>query len=104
MIRDRIWTIRSDVYSFGVVVYEVYTFGSFPFDAIEDDSEFLQMLTASAGVGAPERLAAALALPRAAGAELSTLSRQCICSDPHGRPLVGKLIETTRPTWPGADE
>lgn len=106
------FTSASDVFAFGVLAFEIFTFGCFPFDAIADDSQYLELLTGTIGGQKVETQLEALHRPLAlqikavlvkhgvqAGAPpplISTLLEDCLYRDPLQRPTFAELVQRTR--------
>lgn len=106
------FTSASDVFAFGVLAFEMFTFGGFPFDAIADDSRYLELLTGVISghkvqtelepLHRPLMLQINTALAKygvPAGAPpplISTLLEDCLYRDPVQRPTFEQLAQRTR--------
>jgi abelson tyrosine-protein kinase 1 len=93
------WTSAADCYSFGVVVFEMFTFGEFPFSDIESDADFIAVLRGSGPIHPLllEQVAAALARHGAPVPPLVTeLVVRCMVRDPGNRPTFDELAHLTR--------
>ena len=106
------FTSASDVFAFGVLAFEMFTFGGFPFVAIADDNQYLELLTGTIGgqkvETQPEALHRPLMLqirkvltkhgvPQGAPPPLiSTLLEDCLYREPEHRPTFTELVQRTR--------
>jgi serine/threonine protein kinase len=92
------WTSAADCYSFGVVVCEMFTFGGFPFDHIEDDAVFIEILAGAAPIH-PLLLAQVAAALARHGAPVPPLVvelvQRCTARDPSSRPSFEELARLT---------
>ena len=81
---DRAWTPRSDVYSFGVLIFEIYSFGGFPFDAV-DDADFIPLLMDRTGQELYTKLDPELSPDAPMMPVMRGLFQRCLKRDPHAR-------------------
>jgi serine/threonine protein kinase len=92
------WTTASDCYSFGVVVFECFTFGSFPFDGIDDDTAFIATLVGTAPLY-PLLLAQTCSVLAKYGATIPPLIHQlitmCTARNASLRPSFSELVRLT---------
>ena len=82
------------MYSFGVLVFEVYTFGAFPYESINNDAEFISFLTSGTTT-----LSASLQLPPdgTRPVSLEQLLTLCVSRDPALRPTADEVATRTSP-------
>jgi serine/threonine protein kinase len=93
------WTSASDCYSYGVVVFEMFTFGAFPFALIDSDGSFIELLASKeplhtvllAQIKAELAKHGVLVVPPIV-VELTTM---CLARDPHSRPTFAELARLT---------
>jgi serine/threonine protein kinase len=94
------YSVRSDVYAFGVFVFEVYSFGAFPFAQIVNDQSFLKLLggTNVAEGKLDPSLAADLPSSKVqeAPVEVRTLLTECLSRDSNARPTFAEIVKRTR--------
>jgi serine/threonine protein kinase len=92
------WTSAADCYSYGIVVFEMFTFGGFPFGSVDSDVDFIEVLTGSAPIH-PLLLAQVAAVLGRHGASIpplvSELVQQCTARDPDRRPTFEDLAHLT---------
>lgn len=81
-LRFGVYTPASDVWSFGVVVWEVITFGSYPYQGLSN-SEALTLI----------RQGHSMSVPAAANPQLEWLIKQCWQSDSKQRPRACDIAE-----------
>jgi serine/threonine protein kinase len=92
------WTSASDCYSFGIVAFEMFSFGGFPFEGIEADPAFIELLMGSSPLH-PLLLAQVAAVLARYGASVppsvAELVRLCTVRDPSRRPTFDELARLT---------
>jgi serine/threonine protein kinase len=93
------WTSASDCYSYGIVVFEIFTFGGFPFDHI-NDGPFVELLTTEKALH-PELLGQIGSKLAKHGIQtippiVETLVTRCLVRDPRDRPTFEELARLTR--------
>jgi len=93
----RAWTPESDMYSFGVLMFEIYSFGEFPFALITDDAVFIQLLIDSKGGLLSDKLPLAKDAP--VTPVVLELLRSCVDRSPDRRPTALAAAALTSPTF-----
>jgi serine/threonine protein kinase len=92
------WTSAADCYSFGIVVFEMFTFGGFPFNDIESDTDFVAVIGGSMPIH-PLLLKQVAAVLVQHGASVPTivteLVRRCTARDARDRPTFDELTYLT---------
>jgi serine/threonine protein kinase len=102
VVTKLLYSVRSDVYAFGVFVFEVYSFGAFPFAQIKNDQAFSGLLggTGTAG-GAKAGPSLAGDLPSSkiddAPAVVRMLLEECLLRDSKARPSFEEIVNRTKP-------
>lgn len=81
-LADGIFTPASDIWSYGVLLYEVITFGSFPFQGLSNNN-VLELVKAGY----------TLNIPKGSGAELEALLKLCWNREPSQRPTALSIVE-----------
>jgi serine/threonine protein kinase len=93
------WTSAADCYSFGVVVFEVFSFGEFPFDQIESDSDFLAIAIGTTAVHPLLLAQVATVLSQhnvpVVPPLVVELVQRCTARDPRSRPSFEELVRLT---------
>ena len=88
------------MYSYGILLFEVYSFGGFPFATINDDTKLLAFLTSANADGA-RPLSAPLELAIIAGSSpplaVLELLRDCVNNNPAARPSATVAVVRTSP-------
>ncbi|KAF6214551.1 hypothetical protein GE061_009294 [Apolygus lucorum] len=77
-----VFTPASDVWSFGVVLYEIITFGNFPFQGMSNN-QVLEYV----------KVGNTLSIPAGVKANLETLIKSCWHTDAHKRPAAAEIVE-----------
>ena len=81
-LADGLFTPMSDIWSYGVLLYEIITFGSFPFQGLSNN----QVLeTVKSGT--------TLSIPSGTKPQLSTLLTSCWNRSPTKRPTAAEIAE-----------
>jgi serine/threonine protein kinase len=93
------WTSASDCYSYGIVVFEMFTFGEFPFTHI-DDGPFVELLASEKALH-PELLGQIGATLANYGVQtvppvVEMLVTRCVVREPGDRPTFEELARLTR--------
>jgi len=81
-LENGIYTPASDVWSFGVVLYEIITFGSFPFQGMSNNQVLDRVKTGKT-----------LPIPNGVKQELERLFRSCWTLEPPSRPHASEIVE-----------
>lgn len=98
VIRDRAWKTSTDVFSFGVVISEIYSFGAFPFDDMQDQ-ELIKLFTDRAGD--PIFTALNFGPKGRAPDTVVRLAAECLARDSDQRPTFRRACELLLPSrWP----
>nr|XP_045615701.1 uncharacterized protein LOC123768923 isoform X1 [Procambarus clarkii]XP_045615702.1 uncharacterized protein LOC123768923 isoform X1 [Procambarus clarkii]XP_045615703.1 uncharacterized protein LOC123768923 isoform X1 [Procambarus clarkii]XP_045615704.1 uncharacterized protein LOC123768923 isoform X1 [Procambarus clarkii] len=87
-LEDGLFTNMSDMWSYGVLLYEIITFGSFPFQGMSNN----QVLETVRGGNT-------ITIPKGVKPQLERLLLSCWSMDPHDRPTFNELMETLT-MWP----
>ncbi|GAB6030439.1 hypothetical protein CHUAL_007310 [Chamberlinius hualienensis] len=82
-LKDGISTPMSDVWSYGVLVYEIITFGSFPFQGLSNN-QVLDFVSKGH----------TLNIPRGCKPEMEQLLKHCWAKEPIERPTASEIVET----------
>jgi serine/threonine protein kinase len=101
------WSSASDCYSYGIVVFEMFTFGGFPFDHIAD-GPFVELLTSENALH-PELLGQIGSTLANHGVQtippiVETLVTRCLVRDPRDRPTFEELARLTRRSTSATEE
>jgi serine/threonine protein kinase len=99
VVTKRLYSVRSDVYAFGVFVFEVYSFGAFPFAHIKKDQTFLGLLGGTGGEEVAPSLASNLQSNTMDEAPdvVRTLLEECLRRESKDRPSFADILERTKP-------
>jgi serine/threonine protein kinase len=92
------WTSAADCYSFGIVAVEMFTFGEFPFESVQEDSAFFTILAGTTPIHTLLLAQAAAALARHAAPVppiVTELVQRCTDRDPSQRPTFDELTHMT---------
>ncbi|XP_069989042.1 uncharacterized protein [Penaeus vannamei] len=81
-LTDGVFTTMSDIWSYGVLLYEIVTFGAYPFQGLTND-QVLEHVKAGHTI----------AIPRGVKPQLDVLLRMCWHRDPMKRPHVTQIID-----------
>ncbi|XP_069957661.1 insulin-like peptide receptor [Cherax quadricarinatus] len=81
-LTDGVFTTMSDIWSYGVLLYEIVTFGAFPFQGMTND-QVLEHVKAGHTI----------AIPRGVKPQLDVLLKTCWNRNPMRRPQVLQIIE-----------
>ncbi|XP_068222552.1 uncharacterized protein [Palaemon carinicauda] len=87
-LEDGLFTSMSDMWSYGVLLYEVITFGSFPFQGMSNN-EVVEHV----------RRGNTVTLPDGVKPQLERLLRSCWCKIPSERPTFNEMMEHLT-MWP----
>ncbi|XP_041375599.1 guanylate cyclase D-like [Gigantopelta aegis] len=79
---DGIFTSKSDIWSFGVVVYEIVTFGSFPYQGLSN-SQVLEYVKSGNRLSLPDKVTE----------QLTTFIYECMSYEAHVRPSLDKILD-----------
>ncbi|KAK3589102.1 hypothetical protein CHS0354_017444 [Potamilus streckersoni] len=79
---DGLFTYKSDVWSYGVLLYEIVTFGSFPYQGLSN-SQVLEYVKSRGR----------LTLPRYMSDELASFIYSCLAYEPNDRPDMEDIID-----------
>jgi serine/threonine protein kinase len=92
------WTSASDVYSFGIVVFEMFTFGGFPFTDTYSDTDLMAILVGSQPIH-PLLLGQVASVLAQHGHSMplpvEELVQRCTVRDPSLRPTFDDLVHLT---------
>jgi serine/threonine protein kinase len=93
------YSVRSDVYAFGVFVFEVYSFGAFPFAQIKNDQSFLALLGGTGGGEVAPSLAGNLPSSSVSNAPavVHALLEECLLRESKDRPSFEEIVNRTKP-------
>jgi len=81
-LSDGLFTPMSDIWSFGVLLYEMITFGSFPFQGLSNNQVLGQVKSGNT-----------LEVPKGIKPQMSLLLRTCWSHAPTKRPTAGEIVE-----------
>ncbi|XP_017773040.1 PREDICTED: uncharacterized protein LOC108560102 isoform X2 [Nicrophorus vespilloides] len=81
-LESGMFTPKSDVWSYGVLLFEIITFGSFPFQALSN-AEVLDYVKAGN----------TLSIPQGVKSQLEILLKTCWMIDPKKRPAASEIVE-----------
>ncbi|XP_061168737.1 insulin-like growth factor 1 receptor [Saccostrea echinata] len=81
-LSDGLFTAKSDMWSYGVLLFEIVTFGSFPYQGLSN-SQVVEYVKAGSR----------LMLPRQCPDELCTFIYSCLAYEPCDRPDTGDIID-----------
>jgi serine/threonine protein kinase len=81
-LADGLFTPMSDIWSFGVLLYEMITFGSFPFQGLSNNQVLEHVKSGNT-----------LAIPSGIKPQLETLLRSCWSITPTKRPTAAEIAE-----------
>ncbi|XP_050730099.1 uncharacterized protein LOC127005358 isoform X3 [Eriocheir sinensis] len=81
-LTEGVFTTMSDIWSYGVLLYEIVTFGAFPFQGMTND-QVLEHVKAGHTI----------AIPRGVKTQLEVLLRMCWQRTPSRRPPIQHIIE-----------
>jgi serine/threonine protein kinase len=102
VLQTWVHSVATDVFSFGVLLYEVFSNGGFPFDAIHDDNEVIAILSGSGGTqGSPSNEVKPIewylqfVAPDSSSAAAQRLLAACVQRDPLTRPTFANLVDLT---------
>lgn len=87
-LEDGLFTNMSDMWSYGVLLYEIITFGSFPFQGMSNN----QVLEHVRGGNT-------ITIPKGVKPQLERLLLSCWSMNPHDRPTFNEMMETLT-MWP----
>ncbi|KAK7078148.1 hypothetical protein SK128_007038 [Halocaridina rubra] len=81
-IEEGLFTNMSDMWSFGVLLYEIITFGSFPFQGMNNNQvvEFV-------------RSGGTITIPSGVKPQLERILKSCWSKDPYSRPTFNEMLE-----------
>ena len=103
VVKTRVYNTTTDVYSFGVLIFEVFSFGEFPFDAIYEDDQFIKFL--SDETAAPlhtQLLFSVFDGVKDPPKRVLQLLKECVSRNPAKRPgFVSIADRTAKPTVQG---
>lgn len=77
-----IFSPMTDIWSYGVLLYEIVTFGSFPFQGLSNNQVYEHIINGNT-----------LSVPKQCKPELNTLMMQCWNQSPEQRPTASKIVE-----------
>ncbi|KAK2582228.1 hypothetical protein KPH14_004575 [Odynerus spinipes] len=77
-----IFSAASDVWSYGVLLYEIITFGSFPFQGMSNNEVLAHVKAGNC-----------LVVPKGVKAPLENLMYSCWCVNQHDRPTAPEIVE-----------
>ncbi|KAK0061791.1 venus kinase receptor [Biomphalaria pfeifferi] len=80
-LKDGIYSAKSDIWSFGVLVFEIVTFGSFPYQGLSNSEVLDYVIKGNL-----------LSLPEKCPAELKSFIRWCMSNDPGYRPDLVDIL------------
>ena len=81
-LSDGLFTPMSDVWSYGVLLYEMITFGSFPFQGLSNNQVLEHVKAGNT-----------LTIPAGIKSQLETLLRSCFHKTPTKRPTASEIVE-----------
>jgi len=81
-LSDGLFTPMSDIWSFGVLLYEMITFGSFPFQGLSNNQVLEHVKAGNI-----------LNIPAGIKPQLGSLLRSCWSRTPTKRPTAGEIVE-----------
>ncbi|XP_048752685.2 atrial natriuretic peptide receptor 2-like isoform X2 [Ostrea edulis] len=81
-LSDGLFTAKSDMWSYGVLLYEIVTFGSFPYQGLSN-SQVVEFV----------RSGSRLMLPRQCSEDLCTFIYSCLAYEPCDRPNTCEVID-----------
>lgn len=81
-LSDGLFTAKSDMWSYGVLLFEIVTFGSFPYQGLSN-SQVVEYVKAGSR----------LMLPRQCSEDLCTFIYSCLAYEPCDRPDAGEVID-----------
>eukprot|EP00092_Neocalanus_flemingeri_P012194 GFUD01013149.1.p1 GENE.GFUD01013149.1~~GFUD01013149.1.p1 ORF type:complete len:740 (+),score=179.76 GFUD01013149.1:57-2222(+) len=81
-LADGIFTPMSDIWSYGVLLYEMITFGSFPFQGLSNNQVLGHVKSGNT-----------LTIPQGIKHQMSLLLRTCWSHTPTKRPTAGEIVE-----------
>eukprot|EP00092_Neocalanus_flemingeri_P084739 GFUD01106496.1.p1 GENE.GFUD01106496.1~~GFUD01106496.1.p1 ORF type:complete len:224 (+),score=45.05 GFUD01106496.1:1-672(+) len=81
-LTDGLFTPMSDIWSFGVLLYEIITFGSFPFQGLSNNQVLMNIKSGNT-----------LTPPQGVGPLSSELLKRCWSKDPEKRPNASEILE-----------
>jgi len=81
-LADGIFTPLSDIWSYGVLLYEIITFGSFPFQGLSNNQVLENV-----------KSGATLTIPMGIKMQLGSLLKSCWSRTPTKRPAAGEIVE-----------
>ncbi|KAK3874047.1 hypothetical protein Pcinc_020983 [Petrolisthes cinctipes] len=87
-LEDGIFTNKSDMWSFGVLLYEIITFGNFPFQGMSNNQVLEHV-----------RIGNTITLPKSVKPQLERLLLNCWSTKPQDRPTFTDMLETLT-LWP----
>ncbi|XP_078041812.1 uncharacterized protein LOC144472516 [Augochlora pura] len=81
-LRDRLFSSKSDVWSFGVVLWEIYTYGAFPYSNIQDDRLLRYIVQENGRLEQPDDISY----------DIYNVMRSCWITEPENRPNFMQLL------------
>jgi len=81
-LADGLFTPMSDIWSYGVLLYEMITFGSFPFQGLSNNQVLSHVKAGNT-----------LSIPQGIRYQMNDLLRSCWSHTPSKRPTAGEIVE-----------